>query len=83
MRLSDLRSSSRQRAVVAARDAAVYLARNLLKCSFDEIGRYFGGRDHATMMHSWHKIQNLQNADSALQHELEEISREVLKGRLN
>lgn len=83
LKLSDLRSPSRQRAVVAARDAAVYLARNMLKCSFDEIGRYFGGRDHATMMHSWHKIENLQNIDPVLQSELEEISRQVLEGRAN
>ncbi len=70
LKLSELRSPSRQRAVVAARDMAVYLARNMIKCSFDEIGRYFGGRDHTTIMHSWHKIDNLFNTDPAMRHEL-------------
>ena len=77
LKLSELRSPSRQRAVVAARDMAVYLARNMIKCSFDEIGRYFGGRDHATMMHSWHKIENLLNTDPAMRHELEELEQEM------
>ena len=71
LKLSELRSPSRQRAVVAARDMAVYLARNMIKCSFDEIGRYFGGRDHTTMMHSWHKIENLLNTDPAMRHEID------------
>jgi chromosomal replication initiator protein len=77
LKLSELRSPSRQRAVVAARNMAVYLARNMLKCSFDEIGRYFGGRDHTTMMHSWHKIDKLLNIDPAMQHELMELEQEV------
>ena len=80
-KLSDLRSPSRQRSVVAARDMAVYLARNMVKCSFDEIGRYFGGRDHATMMHSWHKIEHLLDTDPAMRHELEELERETLECR--
>jgi chromosomal replication initiator protein len=79
LKLSELRSPSRQRAVVAARDVAVYLTRNVVKCSFDEIGRYFGGRDHTTMMHSWHKIETLLHTDSALQHELLEIEGEINK----
>jgi len=79
LKLSELRSPSRQRAVVAARDMAVYLTRNMIKCSFDEIGRYFGGRDHTTMMHSWHKIENLLNTDPAMQHELVDLEQEISK----
>jgi len=77
LKLSELRSPSRQRAVVTVRDVAAYLARNIMKCSFDEIGRYFGDRDHTTMMHSWHKMENLINNDPAMRHEVEELSREI------
>jgi chromosomal replication initiator protein len=77
LKLSELRSPSRQRAVVAARDMAVYLTRNMIKCSFDEIGRYFGGRDHTTMMYSWHKIVDLLKTDPAMQHELMALEQEV------
>jgi len=77
LKLSELRSPSRHRAVVNARDVAVYLARNIIKCSFDEIGRYFGGRDHTTVMHSWHKIENLFNTDRAMQHEVEKLEQVI------
>jgi len=77
LKLSELRSPSRLRAVVTARDVAVYLGRNIIKCSFDEIGRYFGGRDHTTVMHSWHKIENLFNTDRAMQHEVEKLEQVI------
>jgi chromosomal replication initiator protein len=77
LKLSELRSPSRHRAVVTARNVAVYLGRNIIKCSFDEIGRYFGGRDHTTMMHSWHEIENLLNTDRAMLNEVEKLERVV------
>jgi chromosomal replication initiator protein len=79
LKLSEIRSPSRQRAVVTARDVAAHLARNMLKCSFEQIGQYFGGRDHTTIMHSWHKMQNLLNTDPAMQHEVEQIEQEIQK----
>jgi chromosomal replication initiator protein len=79
LKLSELRSPSRQRMVVAARDVAVFLARNLIKSSFDQIGRYFGGRDHTTMMHSWNKMQSLLKDDAPMRHEIEEIEKEIQK----
>jgi chromosomal replication initiator protein len=77
LKLSELRSPSRQRAVVMARDIAVYLARSALKCSFQQIGQYFGGRDHTTVMHSWHKMEEQFGADPALRHEVEKIEQEI------
>jgi len=79
LKLSELRSPSRLRAVVTARDVAVYLGRNIIKCSFDEIGRYFGGRDHTTIMHSWYKMDNTVHADPAMRHELRKLAQEIQK----
>ncbi len=77
LKIAELRSPSRERAVVTARDAAVFLARTTIKCSFDKIGRYFGGRDHTTIMYSWQKMNNLLCVDPALRHEIEQIEREM------
>ena len=46
LRLADLRSPVRRRALVVARGVAVYLARRLTDESLQQIGGYFGGRDH-------------------------------------
>jgi chromosomal replication initiator protein len=61
--LSDLRSTSRTKAIVAARGMAIYLARTLAGASLVELGRYFGGRDHTTILHSYRKTQLLMDGD--------------------
>jgi chromosomal replication initiator protein len=66
-----LRSPSRKRNIVAARDLAIHLARQLLNFSFEEIGRFFGGRDHTTIMHSCRKVEALVKTDAACRRDWE------------
>jgi chromosomal replication initiator protein len=65
LRVSDLRSPSRRRGVVQARDVAMYLARQLTSKSLKQIGEYFGGRDHTTVLHGCRKTERLMHSDSA------------------
>jgi chromosomal replication initiator protein len=76
-KLSDLRSTTRRRAVVQARDVAIHLARKLTHASLDQIGSYFGGRDHTTMMHSCRKIEELLCVASALREEIEQLEKDL------
>jgi chromosomal replication initiator protein len=71
LRLADLRSPVRRRALVTARGVAVYLARRLTDESLDEIGAYFGGRDHTTVMHSCRRTEELMENDSAIRQAVE------------
>ncbi len=66
LKLSALRSPSRRRAVVTARNVAIYLSRQLTQTSFGEIGRYFGGRDHSTVMHGYRQLELLLESDLAI-----------------
>ena len=59
LRLSDFRGTSRRRPVVAARDVAIYLCRQLTRESLTRIGEYFGGRDHTTVLHACRKTEEL------------------------
>lgn len=61
--VGDLKSESRRRTIVAARDTAVLLMRRLTKKSLQEIGDYFGGRDHTTVMHSCRKAEIALDVD--------------------
>ena len=63
LRMSDLKSSSRRRAVVQARGVAIYLARQLTDKSLKQIGDYFGGRDHTTVLHSVHSTESRLRSD--------------------
>ena len=51
----ELTGPSRRKTVVRARAAAVYLIREVLHVSFQNIGRDFSGRDHSTTMHAYNR----------------------------
>jgi chromosomal replication initiator protein len=58
IKLSDMKIKKRSRAIAYPRQIAMYLARQLTDHSLPEIGEYFGGRDHTTVMHAYEKIKN-------------------------
>ena len=55
--LEDLCGPSRSRALVQARQTAMYLCRELTELSLPKIGQVFGGRDHTTVMHADRKVR--------------------------
>jgi chromosomal replication initiator protein len=55
--MEDLCGSSRSRALVNARQVAMYLCRELTEMSLPKIGQMFGGRDHTTVIHADRKIR--------------------------
>jgi chromosomal replication initiator protein len=54
----DLRSNGRARALTQPRMLAMHLARKLTGASYSEIGRYFGGRNHSTVISAEKKVQS-------------------------
>jgi chromosomal replication initiator protein len=79
LRLADLRSPVRRRALVVARGVAVYLARQLTEESLERIGDYFGGRDHSTVMHSCRKTEVLIGCDPVVREAVERLKNSLWK----
>ncbi len=63
IKVSDLKSKSRSRLLVQARDLAIYVAREDLKLSLSEIGLVFGNRSHSTILNSLKKIKQQKDND--------------------
>lgn len=63
IRLSDLKSHRRHRAVAFPRMIAMYLSRQRLGTSYPELGDRFGGKDHTTVMSAVRKITGLIEAE--------------------
>jgi chromosomal replication initiator protein len=61
--LADLTARRRTRQIVFPRQLAMYLARELVKASFPEIARQFGGKDHSTVIHACTKIKKDMELD--------------------
>ncbi|MFZ2167784.1 MAG: helix-turn-helix domain-containing protein [Minisyncoccia bacterium] len=55
----ELVGKSRRAHLVFPRHIAMYLMRKKLRLSFPRIGAILGGRDHTTIVHAYHKIENL------------------------
>lgn len=66
IKLVELLSKKRSRAIARPRQIAMCLARELTQLSLPEIGNAFGGRDHSTVLHACKTIESLRNSDSAL-----------------
>ncbi|MBL8849800.1 MAG: chromosomal replication initiator protein DnaA [Planctomycetaceae bacterium] len=62
----ELKSSCRARALAHPRMLAMYLSRRMTQSPYSEIGRYFGGRDHATVMSAERKIAGLIESSGEL-----------------
>jgi len=77
LRLSDLRGPSRRRPVVAARDVAIHLCRQLTRESLSRIGEYFGGRDHTTVLHACRKTEELLQSDPAIRQAMDQLQRKL------
>ena len=75
IRISDMSSARRARAVARPRQVAMYLSKQLTSRSLPEIGRAFGGRDHTTVMHAVRKIEELVKADSSFAEDVELLTR--------
>jgi len=79
IRLIDMSSPRRARAVARPRQVAMYLAKQLTSRSLPEIGRKFGGRDHTTVIHAVRKVEELTGTDSGFAEDVE-LLRRMLEG---
>jgi chromosomal replication initiator protein len=61
-----LQSRGQARQIVLPRQVGMYLARRLTRLSLEQIGAYFGGRDHSTVLHACHKVEHALVRDAAL-----------------
>jgi chromosomal replication initiator protein len=75
--LDDLRSQSRSRVLVNARQVAMYLCRELTDLSLPKIGQEFGGRDHTTVMHADRKIRQQMAERRSLYNQIAELTNRI------
>jgi len=79
IRVADMHSARRARAVARPRQVAMYLAKQLTPRSLPEIGRKFGGRDHTTVIHAVRKIEELSAYDPTFREDVD-LLRRLLQG---
>ncbi|MDD2562860.1 MAG: chromosomal replication initiator protein DnaA [Salinivirgaceae bacterium] len=73
--LEELKSKTRRREIVQARQIAMYFAKSLTKESLATIGTNIGGKDHATVLHACKTIKNLMETDRHFRENVQEIEK--------
>ena len=68
-----LKGKSRQRPLVAARQIAMYVFRDMTELSYPAIARLFGGRDHTTVIHAVDKTQRMMREHKATYDQVSDI----------
>lgn len=75
--LEVLKSKTRKREVVQARQLAMYFSKSLTKSSLSNIGIHCGGKDHATVLHACRTVNNLIETDKKFKTYVTEIQKRI------
>jgi chromosomal replication initiator protein len=79
IKIQDLSSRKRPENIAKARQIAMYITRQLTEYSLVQIGQYFGGKDHTTVMHAIDKIEKMIKADEKFKTTVDELMARVKK----
>jgi len=77
IKLTDLLSKKRHKSITVPRQVGMWLSRKHTRFSLEEIGGYFGGRDHTTVMHAIKSIDTKRGADDFFQREITTIEAQL------
>jgi chromosomal replication initiator protein len=72
-----LKSKTRKREIVQARQIAMYFAKKMTKSSLANIGLHCGGKDHATVLHACRTVNNLQETDKLFRKYLDDLEKKL------
>ena len=68
---------SRKMEIAEARQVSMYLCRDIMGTSLNNIGMFFGGRDHTTVMHALKTIDNKQTKNDRMKKMISSIRKEL------
>ena len=77
IKLLELKAKKRTKEIANARQIAMYVSRQLTQHSLSEIGRYFGGKDHATVIYACKQVDEKREKDENLNKSVENIIRKI------
>ena len=75
---ADLRSKGRRHELVLPRQVAMYLMREFTSHSYPEIGQFFSGRDHSTVVYAVQKITEQVSRDRELEEQIQTVKGSLL-----
>lgn len=76
----ELVGESRKRPIATARQVGMYLVREMTELSYPAIGKFFGGRDHTTVIHAVEKIAAQMQSSRELYEQVNDLTHQLRGG---
>ncbi len=77
IKMTDMKAKKRTKEIATARQIAMYLCKKSTSMSLSEIGRSFGGKDHATVIYACKQIQEKAEQDEQMQRMLDNLLKKI------
>lgn len=77
IKASDIKAKKRTKEIANARQIAMYLCKKTTNMSLSEIGRSFGGKDHATVIYACKQVEDKMSKDEQIQRMIENLVRKI------
>lgn len=74
---ADIRSSKRSSQISTARQAAIYIVREITQMSLSSIGGEFGGRDHSTIVYAISQVEKIMQRDQHYKETIDDIVKNI------
>ncbi|MDP6740020.1 MAG: chromosomal replication initiator protein DnaA [Planctomycetota bacterium] len=71
VKLSELQSRRRTKSITHPRQVAMFLARRITRHSLEEVGGFFGGRDHSTVIYAVDRVSKALRSDPEVREQVE------------
>lgn len=71
--LADMKSKSRNKDITRARHVAIYLSRKIVAATQQEVAKFYGNRDHSTVIHAVNSITDKLKTDRELSRSIIDI----------
>jgi chromosomal replication initiator protein len=77
LKVSDMKAKKRTKEIAQPRQIAMYLSKQLTNLSLSDIGKNFGGKDHATVIYACKQIEEKRAKDEAFNRMIESLIRKI------
>ncbi|OGW37216.1 MAG: chromosomal replication initiation protein DnaA [Nitrospirae bacterium RBG_13_39_12] len=77
LKLSDIKAKKRTKEVALPRQIAMYISKQLTSMSLSDIGKNFGGKDHATVIYAFKQIEDKRTKDESFNRTVEHLLRKI------
>jgi chromosomal replication initiator protein len=77
LKLSDMKAKKRTKEVALPRQVAMYLSKQLTNLSLNDIGKNFGGKDHATVIYACKQVEERKAKDEVFSRMIESLLRKI------